>query len=195
MVYLHLMQGDEKPKNGKIVCLGWGSLVWNPGDLPLHSEWNTDGPVLPLEFARKSKDGRMTLVVCDEGTPCTTLWARLAVNDLTEGIEALQKREGTSAKHVGYWSTSGSSNHPFNETVDIWAKEKNIMGVVWTALPPKSPATNKNYDFPTLEEVLTHISDLDPSSTKLASEYIYNTPQQIKTVYGTVLKRNLSKYF
>lgn len=40
----------------KIVVLGWGSLIWNPGDLKINSEWQKDGPTLPIEFARVSSD-------------------------------------------------------------------------------------------------------------------------------------------
>ncbi len=32
----------------KIVCLGWGSLIWKPGDLKCNPEWQADGPVLPI---------------------------------------------------------------------------------------------------------------------------------------------------
>ena len=39
----------------EIVVLGWGSLVWNPGDLMLKDGvWHEDGPPLPLEFSRVS---------------------------------------------------------------------------------------------------------------------------------------------
>ncbi len=34
-----------------IVCLGWGSLVWNPGSLALVSEW-----ILAMRFLRRQPD-------------------------------------------------------------------------------------------------------------------------------------------
>lgn len=52
----------------KCACLGLGSPIWNPGDLS--SDWMADGPYLPLEFARLSKDGRITLVVHEEAFGC-----------------------------------------------------------------------------------------------------------------------------
>ncbi len=54
-----------------IVCLGWGSLVWNRGGLRLVGEWNEDGPAIPIEFARQPDNGRMTLVIT-AGAPDVT---------------------------------------------------------------------------------------------------------------------------
>lgn len=51
-----------------VVCLGWGSLIWDPRDLPLVSGWFDDGPLLRVEFTRQSANGRMTLVI-EPGAP------------------------------------------------------------------------------------------------------------------------------
>lgn len=52
-----------------IVCLCWGSLIWDAGELPVCSAWHADGPALPIEFARESADGRITLVVAEHDQP------------------------------------------------------------------------------------------------------------------------------
>jgi hypothetical protein len=44
----------------RIACVGWGSLVWDPRDLPVKGAWRPDGPRLPIEFARQSDNGRLT---------------------------------------------------------------------------------------------------------------------------------------
>ena len=76
----------------KIACLGWGSLIWDPRDLPAQ-EWQNDGPRLPIEFSRVSKDGRVTLVVDVAGRSVPTLWTLLATENLESGIAQLAARE------------------------------------------------------------------------------------------------------
>ena len=51
----------------KIAVLTWGSLVWERRELQAASDFVADGPLLPIEFCRISRDGRLTLVL--EGTP------------------------------------------------------------------------------------------------------------------------------
>lgn len=46
-----------------IVCLGWGSLIWDQKNLPVKGQWHEDGPSLPVEFVRQSINGRLTLVI------------------------------------------------------------------------------------------------------------------------------------
>jgi len=59
----------------KIAYIGWGSLIWKQGSLKLRGTWQSDGPYLPVEFARVSQDGRLTLVLCRGVSPVQTLWA------------------------------------------------------------------------------------------------------------------------
>ena len=77
----------------KIACLGWGSLIWRPGNLLIQREWFNDGPLLPVEFVRKSDNGRLTLVITETAKPVRTLWALMTTYNLDEAKESLRKRQ------------------------------------------------------------------------------------------------------
>ena len=61
----------------KIAILGWGSLIWQPKDLKFDANigWKEKGPILPIEFARISKDGRLTLVITKDAKEVKTYFA------------------------------------------------------------------------------------------------------------------------
>ena len=177
---------------GRFACLGWGSLIWEPGDLPISHEWREDGPKLPLEFARKSTDGRITLVVCMQGTVCPTLWTTLASTTLDEARDSLAKREGLpSNKNAAFWTNSEASDHHGAELFGAWAKKFGFAGVVWTGLPPKSPVTNKSNDHPSIEDVISHLSGLKDHSAIRAEEYVCRAPIQINTEYRSSIVKQL----
>ena len=75
-----------------IACLGWGSLIWDPKGLPVDGGWYTDGPQLPVEFTRVSRDGRLTLVITEGAPPVAVLWSCLSVSSLDDAIQALAER-------------------------------------------------------------------------------------------------------
>ena len=58
-----------------IVCIGWGSLIWDTRSLDVDVHWRADGPMLPIEFARESSDGRITLVIVQGFASVLTLWS------------------------------------------------------------------------------------------------------------------------
>jgi len=74
-----------------IVILAWGSLIWAPGGLSpmLAGDWQADGPFLPVEYCRQSKDGRLTLVVTEQAPSLRVLWSATTAADIDVAIREL----------------------------------------------------------------------------------------------------------
>ena len=162
----------------EIAVIGWGSLIWNPGKLPLAGDWQTNGPKLPIEFARRSDDGRITLVITDGCDPVTTLWARLNVPSIEEAVSELAAREKTSRQKIGRYPAESPSVAP--PQIIEWARQNGLDGAVWTNLGPRF---GEGDDPPSLDEVLDYLSSLTPPESDLAEEYIRRAPRQIETPY------------
>lgn len=175
-----------------IACLGWGSLVWNPDGLPLKTPWHKDGPTLPVEFARQSNNGRITLVTCAGAPPVPVLWAEMDAANKTAAIDALAAREGIPAKnierHVGVWRPDEKPLGPIADTVGEWAAPLGLAAVVWTALPPKFGGVERK---PSVQEVVDYLSGLTGERRILAEEYIRRTPRQVRTRYRTAIEHSL----
>lgn len=169
----------------KIGCLGWGSLVWNPKGLPLRGLWFSDGPFLPIEFARQSKDDRITLVLC-EGVPLVrSLWSLMSVDGIDEAAKCLAEREGILEKNVardiGRWLGDSENVNECVRMIGEWAGRMALDAVVWTALPPRYK--EENGKIPTADDVIFHLSNLSHEKRRYAEEYIRMTPRQIDTNY------------
>lgn len=163
----------------KIACLGWGSLVWDPRELPIRRHWFEDGPLLPVEFLRQSQDNRITLVLAEGRSPIRSLWALMDMDNLEAAAEALRRREGTAKAnphHIGRWS-NGEAEPPLFCLAD-WAIANGIDGVVWTALPPKFGGEDRS---PTVAEVVGHLQSLRGAERDNAERYVRRTPPQIDT--------------
>lgn len=167
-----------------IACLGWGSLIWDARELPIHRQWFDDGPLIRVEFLRQSKDKRITLVLHSSAEPVRSLWALMSVQTLDEARKALAAREGISDKNItndiGSWSR-GDVNPSCIIDVAAWATSRGVEHVVWTALPPK--LNDKVNDCPTCDDVVTYLSELTGPARDYAEKYIRMTPAQIDTIY------------
>jgi hypothetical protein len=123
----------------RIAVLGWGSLIWEPCELQISGGWHADGPLLPIEFARISAEGRLTLVLFPGVDSVQTLWAILAHENLNQARENLREREKTIQKNIGYVSLSDNESNcqAVPEVCDIirqWAEEKGFDATIWTEL-------------------------------------------------------------
>ena len=172
-----------------IAFLGWGSLVWNPGDLLVRGEWFKDGPFLPIEFCRQSDNGRLTLVISPRKPELRTLWALSSTAKLEEAIKSLQEREdlrGTNVdKNTGVWPTDTRYSEA-SRSVDAWAKGKGLDAVVWTALGPRFDGKNR---CPTMQEAIRYLRPLLHERRRVAEEYVRRTPIQIDTNYRRRFER------
>jgi len=171
----------------KVACLGWGSLVWRPEALPVRRVWFADGPLLPIEFARQSDDGRITLVLVSGLPPVRSLWALMSVGELESARAALAKRENSEC--IGYWTPDENSGSKFVPSIERWAVSKGIDAVVWTDLPPKFE--RRNGRVPTAEEVIGYLQNLSEETQRLAEEYIRRAPGQIDTTYRRRIEAEL----
>lgn len=184
----------RKKKPHTIACLGWGSLISDRRDLPIRGKWFCDGPMLPIEFARKSSDGRITLVIVPDTFPfLRSLWTPLAVTTLNEAREALGRRECPKATNpeecVDYWP-GGSKNSKAAKEIGKWARGLRIDVVVWTNLPPKFDG-KKEGEVPSAEEVVAYLDSLRQEQRELAEHYVRMTPRQIDTDYRRVIEARL----
>ena len=197
----------------KIVCLGWGSLVWRLDGLPVErfsgpsrppwargakdcediGDWQCDGPTVRVEFMRRSSKDRVTLVLHEQGTPVTSFWARMTVHVREKAKEYLAVREGTRCRprsNPTPTPTAGidhwSSGEPDPKKIPSlgsWAASRDIDHVIWTALESKFEGF-KDGEAPPVERVVNYLKELsEKGKDKAARDYVRYTPPQINTAY------------
>jgi hypothetical protein len=176
-----------------IACLGWGSLVWDPRKLPVRGTWFTDGPFLPIEFARQSSDDRITLVLVPSTFPLVrSLWQPLSVRNLAEARDVLGMREckdaSTPRSCVDYWP-HGTRNTFVRRQVRNWAQELQVDAVVWTNLCPRF--RGRDGTIPSSREVVSYLRGLRGRTRNDARRYIRMTPKQIDTDYRRAIEDKL----
>ena len=195
-----------------IVCLGWGSLIWDIDGLPVEKlerglpvppwvlspeggdvgDWKPDGPEVRVEFVRQSgRDrDRLTLVLYDaaERHPC--LWARMTVGTRDEAVRALTRREypkipkakidDWSKINIGRWS-KGKAAPTLIPSLGVWATDRDIEHVIWTALGPKFCGLPVA---PTEDQAVSYLRRLsDKKKAAEAEKYVRRAPPQIDTAY------------
>ena len=163
----------------KIAILAWGSLVQRPGTLKLATDWRLGGPTLPVEFSRRSMDGRLTLVIDPaHGRSIPTQFACSGLTTLDSAIEDLRQREKTVTKHIGFARIDGTAHRPLNE-ITRWLAASDFDAVIWTALPSNfrecvgSPFS--------IERAVAYLLGLPADTQKVAFEYFRIAPPHVMT--------------
>ena len=137
----------------RIAVLAWGSLVWQPrndhGELSMAGGWQTDCPELPIEFARISSDGRLTLIITP-GYPHSSrvLWAVSGLDDLDAAAANLTARETNAPLDrihgIGAHRTLGSPDSdpaPGGMPVDGILSGQSTISHPCRAPPARSPSS------------------------------------------------------
>jgi hypothetical protein len=166
-----------------IAVLGWGSLIWDPRGLDVEPDWHLDGPLLPIEFARVSNRDRLTLVVVESAPLQPTLWTTSRKLSLEDARADLMRREELlSNRGIGCWPSNldAARSKTVHESVEAWARKKNLGGVVWTALGPKCPEGRQR--LASEDELISYLRRLEKEGrADEARRYIENAHDQIRT--------------
>ncbi len=172
----------------RIAIIAWGSLIWDPRELPLDARWQNGGPRLPLEFSRVSKDGRLTLVIDhDHGAVVDTYYAASPRVDLRDAIADLVAREGTTAKRIGFVDSvrqaESAQERPEHALacaqVRSWLAATDFAAAIWTALGSNFESSiGRPF---TVENAIGYLEALPVSAREQALDYLRNAPREVDT--------------
>lgn len=166
----------------RIAVLAWGSLKWDRRQLVVRGEWHDDGPALPLEFSRRSSDGRLTLVIDEaDGEACRSGWWESGLTNIDAAIVNLADREGSGS--IGSIDLESSPDQgPKRQVVDSireWLREVGLDAVVWTDLKPNF-REKVGHQF-SVEAAMSYLQQVEGQTRRLAWEYLERAPVAVQT--------------
>lgn len=174
----------------RIACIGWGSLIWDSRDLNIpESKWQTDGPLVPVEFTRFSQDNRVTLIIDSLATPITVLWAELQQTNISDAKSLLAKREGCRIRMIHSVTVNEIVEDALLIDIQRWLREKSMDAAIWTGLSYSAKSNNQR---PSEDEVIKWLRALEGDELRKAEQYIRQTPKQIETKYRKRIESELN---
>lgn len=182
-----------------ISILAWGSLVYDPRDLCIEGEWQSDGPNLSIEYARISGpvgERRLTLVIKPGFSASPVLYVKSCFESLPEARENLRLREGTpEIRNIGFIDfISGNQSikrlkREIFAELTTWNTSKGIDAIIWTDLAPNfSDKTGMRFNVQNIFGFLRGLSQGELHATK---DYVQKTPAQIQTQF----RRDIDGFF
>jgi hypothetical protein len=170
-----------------IAIVGWGSLVWNRGELMAAGAWDPSGPILPVEFSRISRGDCLTLALLPGAEPIPTYWIVSGAGDLEAARENLRARQNcTTTDDIGFVARDGRSHFRrmpgLAESVRPWLEaHPNLDAAIWTDLRSNFEARTGGTSF-TVENALAWLEELVRANRhQRAEEYLRKAPPQTET--------------
>jgi hypothetical protein len=172
-------------------------LIWDPRELPLRSSWQPDGPDLPIELARVSDDGRLTLVLREGVADVRTLWAVMSDRQLEATREQLARRERAVPALIGSLDRSGGGCLDSIRGADpsalgrlaSWLSERELDALIWTGLPSNfEERTGHPLD---VDAAVGYLEQLRGDARPAAELYVRRAPRQVRTHIREGLERDL----
>jgi hypothetical protein len=143
--------------------------------------------VLPLEFARTSRDGRLTLVLTAGSPLCPTRWVELDYATAQQAQEALAGREASGPDSIGLWP-GPEPKHPVGAaSIAQWAATHGVDAVVWSALKPKFLGEFGRVPNDA-EEVIAYLRTLDAETQAKAREYVVRASSDVRTPFREAIE-------
>lgn len=178
----------------RIACLGWGSLIWKPGVLPVDAHWRRDGPDLPIDFARESDGGELATVICSTAPMSRVMWSLLRTDSMACARELLRQREkipSSQPRSIGsvMRGVAADPRLAYAEAIALWARAQGLDGVVWTALPPRFAGENGR--IPGVAQALQYLQTLSEDRRRHAELYVRATPRFVATALREALEQQL----
>ena len=142
--------------------------------------------MLPIEFARESSNGRLTLVIQPGSRKQRTYWAKSRCEKLCDAIENLRAREGkkTRKEDIHFVNKDGSGHRGDSKSVSVlrkWLmKMENLDAAIWTGLPG-------TYDRGSAIKYLKSIKN--PARLAEARKYVRMAPPQVQTVVRAAMRK------
>ena len=142
--------------------------------------------MLPVEFARESSDGRLTLVISPGSRKQRTYWAKSRCERLCDAIEDLRAREGKKCRKedIHFVDKGALGYRGDSKSVSVlrkWLmKMESLDAAIWTGLPGA-------YDRRSAIKYLKSIKD----QARLAEvrRYVRMTPPQIQTAVRAAMRK------
>lgn len=187
----------------EIAILGWGSLIWNPGNLGIEKEkgkniWHNTGPMLPIEFARISKDGRLTLVIVPGEKLVQTLYTISTFKEIDLVKLDLAVREGCGKDKIGSYFKKKDEFIPNNfkckEEIKNWVMQnERIDAVIWTNLSEKYWYLNDNKEKIEVDksDIISYLRNLPSDKQAISEQYVRKTPSSIDTIQRKIIEEVL----